>query len=188
MNLTRTRFPLTIDNQQGESLTFLGMEDDKILVENTVEPGCGPVMHTHYQQDESLTVTSGKMGYELLGDTARFAYPGETVTFLRGKPHRFWNAGEETLTCSGWISPPNSIVYFLSALYAAQQKSGDMRPDPFDGAYLVTRYASEYDLPEIPGFVKKVIMPITVWIGNLFGKYKHFTDAPAPLPPIKIDR
>ncbi|MCB0853860.1 MAG: hypothetical protein KDD63_16660, partial [Bacteroidetes bacterium] len=43
------------------------------------------------------------------------------------------------------------------------------------------RYKSEYDIPEIPGFVKKVIIPITYHIGNLLGKYKHFKGAPEPV-------
>lgn len=70
---------------------------------------------------------------------------------------------------SGWIEPANSVVYFLSALYAAQNKSGSAQPDAFDGAYLITRYKSEYDIAEVPGFVKKVIFPITVAIGKLLG-------------------
>jgi hypothetical protein len=53
--------------------------------------------------------------------------------------------------------------------------------DAFDGAYLLTRYSAEYDLPEIPPFVKKIIIPITYFIGRLLGKYKHFRDAPEPV-------
>jgi dihydrofolate reductase len=51
----------------------------------------------------------------------------------------------------------------------------------FDAAYLITRYATEYDLPEIPQFVKKIIIPITYRIGKLLGKYKHFQHAPDPV-------
>jgi hypothetical protein len=60
-------------------------------------------------------------------------------------------------------------------------KAGKQEGDPFDSAYLITRYKTEYDVSVIPGFVKKVIMPITVVIGKLLGKYKHFKDAPEPL-------
>jgi hypothetical protein len=48
-------------------------------------------------------------------------------------------------------------------------------------AYLLTKYASEYDMAEIPWFVKKVILPITYLGGRLLGKYQHFKDVPAPL-------
>ena len=91
-------------------------------------------------------------------------------------------AGKEVLRCEGWIKPANSIVFFLTALYDAFNKSGKEQPEPFDGAYLMTRYRSEYDLPEIPTFVKRVIMPATVAVGKMLGRYEHFKDAPEPLP------
>jgi hypothetical protein len=47
----------------------------------------------------------------------------------------------------------------------------------------MTRYASEYDLPEVPSFVKKAILPATYHVGRLLGKYKHFKDAPDPVKP-----
>ncbi|HNB81967.1 MAG TPA: hypothetical protein PLP14_07710, partial [Chitinophagaceae bacterium] len=70
------------------------------------------------------------------------------------------------------------------AVYNAQNKSGKAQPEAFDSAYLLTQYASEYDMPDIPAFVKKVIFPITMFIGKLTGKYKHFREAPEPLPPL----
>ena len=72
-------------------------------------------------------------------------------------------------------------MFFLSALYDAQKRSGKGQPETFDGAYLMTRYASEYDIPVIPKFVKKVIMPMTYSIGKVLGKYKKFKDAPESL-------
>ncbi len=152
-----------------------------MIIENFVTPGKGPVMNTHFLQDESLTVVSGKMGYQVLGGEHQYINAGESVVFKRGTPHRFWNAGEEILNCTGWIQPANTIVFFLSSIYAAQKKSGKSEPEKFDGAYLIARYANEYDLPEIPSFVKKTIMPITYFIGKLMGKYKHFKDSPEPL-------
>jgi hypothetical protein len=116
-----------------------------------------------------------------LGEEVKYAMPGETVLFKRGTPHKFWAEGNVPLECKGWIAPANSIVYFLSAVYAAQNKSGKSQPDAFDGAYLLTKYKSEYDMPEIPSFVKNFIFPVTVAIGKMLGKYNHFKDAPAPL-------
>jgi len=48
-------------------------------------------------------------------------------------------------------------------------------------AYLVTCYAKRYDLPQIPGLVKKTIILITNTIGQIMGKYKKCNDAPEPL-------
>ena len=84
-------------------------------------------------------------------------------------------------TAAGWVKPANTLVFYLSSIYAAQNKSGSERPETFDAAYLLTRYSKEYDLPEMPKFVKKTILPATYLIGKMLGKYKHFEDAPEPV-------
>ncbi len=178
-------YPHTITNVEGEKIIFHGVQKepdgDRVIVENFVTPGNGPVMHTHFLQDESLTVVKGKIGYIMQGQEEQYAGEGETIVFKRGVPHRFWNAGPDILNCKGWIKPANTIVFFLSAIYEAQNKSGKAQPETFDGAYLLTRYGQEYDLPEIPKFVKKAIMPLTYGIGLMLGKYQHFKDAPEPV-------
>jgi quercetin dioxygenase-like cupin family protein len=178
-------YPHTIQNPTGEKLVFLDVvpeqDGDRLLVENYVTPGAGPLMHTHWQQDEALTVVKGKIGYQVLGGPEQFAGEGETVLFKRGVPHRFWNSGTDVLHCKGWVKPANTLVFYLSSIFAAQNKSGSDRPETFDAAYLLTRYSKEYDLPELPKFVKKAIMPATYVVGKMLGKYKHFKDAPEPL-------
>jgi quercetin dioxygenase-like cupin family protein len=179
------QLPHTITNVTGETLVFKELvhepDGDRLLVENYVVPNSGPPMHTHFLQEEALTVVTGRIGYQLQGQPEQYAGEGETVVFKPGIPHRFWNAGEDVLHCKGWVKPANTIVFFLSSVYAAQTKTGTDRPEKFDGAYLLTRYASEYDMAEIPKFVKKVILPATYYIGRLLGKYKHFENAPAPV-------
>ena len=179
------QLPHTISNPLGEELTFesIVVEDGvkKMLVSNNVGPGSGPPFHVHFKQDESLTVVSGLMGYQIDGEEEKFLQPGESVVFERGQMHRFWNAGTENLHCEGWVKPANTLDYFLTSMYASATKSGKPEGDPFDSAYLIVRYKSEYDVKAIPTFVKKVIFPITVAIGKLLGKYKHFADAPEAL-------
>lgn len=183
-------YPHTIENHLGEKLIFHRVEQepdgDRVIVENFVQPGKGPLMHTHWLQDEELTVVKGRIGYQVLGGPEQFAGEGASVFFKRGIPHRFWNAGDAMLNCVGWVKPANTIVFFLTSVYAALNKSGKKEPETFDGAYLVTRYASEYDLPEIPTFVKKTIMPATYQIGKLLGKYDHFKDAPQPVKKVEV--
>lgn len=178
-------YPLTIENCTGEKLVFLGIEPsergDKLLVEGYCQPGTGPLMHTHFQQDEALTVVAGRLGYQLLGEAPQYAEVGQTVLFQRGVPHRFWAEGQQPLHIKGWVAPAHSLVFYLSSLYAAQNKTGSGRPETFDGAYLLTRYASEYDVVGMPAFVKKVLLPTTYYLGRLLGKYPHFQHAPQPL-------
>ena len=179
------KYPHTIENCVGEKIIFKGVEKapegDKVIVEAFCKPGSGPIMHTHWKQDEGATVISGRLGYEIPGQEPQFAEPGETVVFKRGTPHRFWAEGNEVLHIKGYIYPANTVVYYLSAIFAAQNKSGSGRPEIFDGAYLMTRYKSEYDLVEMPSFVKKAVIPATYFLGKILGKYKHFNDATSPI-------
>src|SRR3954463_10903782 len=99
-------YPRTIDNGHGESLTFLKhVQDgitDRLEVENRVQPGAGPPLHAHYLQEEAFTVMSGRLGYEIQGESPRYLEVGESASFARGVVHRFWNAGDTELLCSGY--------------------------------------------------------------------------------------
>ena len=179
------KLPVTISTKSGEEITFLRITTNEqgqevLEVENKVAPKSGPPMHIHWKQDESLTVVEGKIGYQVLGEEVRYAGPGETLLFKRGVAHKFWNAGEDILRCTGWISPPNNIIYFLGEIYKSSDANNG-RPGSFDAAYLLHRYKSEFDMVEIPGFVKKVIFPVTLFMGKLQGKHKKFQDAPEPV-------
>lgn len=177
--------PHTIKNHLGEELIFHRMEvedgEEKLIIENYVAPNAAPIMHTLHRQDELLIVLHGKMGYQFSGEEPRYATIGERVFFKRGTPHRFWNAGKDELNCFGWIKPAYNIVFYLTALYNAMKESGSAKPEQFDTAYLLHRYRKEFDMPELPKFVKSVVLPATYRIGKLTGKYKKFKDAPAPL-------
>lgn len=177
-------YPHTIDNGLGERLTFLRRvstpEGEVLEVENSVQLGIGPPMHVHYYQEEALTVVQGRIGYQRKGEEPQFAEAGSTVVFKPREVHRFWNAGEDELRCTGYIRPPDSIEYFLGGIYAAQKKSGTLRPDMFESAFLMRRYRSEFGMDEIPAFVQKVLFPVVVAIGGLTGKYRKFADAPPP--------
>jgi quercetin dioxygenase-like cupin family protein len=174
-------YPHTIDNGAGERLTFVRRRAGKLEVENIVRPGGGPPMHRHTYQTESITVTEGRLGYQRLGQEPAFAGEGETVVFPAGEAHRFWNAGEGELRCTGFITPIDNIEYFLSALYDSQRRSGGKRPNPFEIAFLMTRYRSEFAMVEVPAVVQRIVFPILVTIGRLFGRYDRYADAPRPV-------
>jgi quercetin dioxygenase-like cupin family protein len=179
-------YPKVIESGGGEQITFLRLVKDgageRLEVENPVQPGAGPPMHVHYKQEENLTVVSGKLGYQCLGEQPRFATKGETVRFEAGVTHRFWNAGPDALRCSGFARPANNLEYFLTELYRSTKVTGGRRPDPFDAAFLATRYKTEFGMAAIPAPVQAVLFPLLLVIGRLTGKFKKFADAPAPLP------
>jgi quercetin dioxygenase-like cupin family protein len=175
-------YPHTIDNGCGEELTFVRFIDNetggKIEIENRVQPGAGPPMHVHHLQDESFTVIQGQVGAHVAGQQPTFHSSGETVTFKRGVPHRFWNAGNEILICKGWVSPANNLEYFLTEIFNSTKANGGEKPAVFDGAFLQLKYKTEFDLMEIPLFVKKILFPIIVALGKLTGKHQKFKGAP----------
>ncbi len=58
-------------------------------------------MHVHHHQEEALTVQQGRIGYQRAGGPAQFAGPGETIAFKKGEAHKFWNAWQDDLPCTG---------------------------------------------------------------------------------------
>jgi quercetin dioxygenase-like cupin family protein len=178
-------FPHTITNKSGESLTFVGIvrQDGKevMLVENSVAPGCGPPMHVHFKQAESLTVTEGELTYQIAGQPPVVCRVGQTVLFHSGVPHKFWNSGSTPLRCTGWVSPANRLDFFLTEMYRSMDEGDGKRPELFSSAYLTWRYRSEYGMLELPAFVRHIILPFTYFIGVLTGKYTRFKEAPEPI-------
>jgi quercetin dioxygenase-like cupin family protein len=176
-----TSYPYTIDNGQGEQLTFTGVthgpDGDRVEAEGFAQPGAGPPMHVHYLQEEAARVVTGRLGYQVLGQDAQFAGPGELVVWPAGTPHKWWNAGKTELRMAGWCKPPGSIEFFLGAMFASVKENGG-RPGLFDAAFLTTRYRTEYAMLELPTFVRRVVIPILYVVGRVLGKYEKYKDAP----------
>jgi quercetin dioxygenase-like cupin family protein len=177
-------YPYTIENGNGEALTFLrvvhGPDGDRVEAEGRAQPGAGPPMHVHYLQEEAMQVVSGRLGYQVLGEEPKFAGPGELKVFAPGVPHKWWNAGAVELVTTGWCKPADNIEFFLGAIFSSMKSTRKGRPDIFDAAYLTRRYQTEYAMLAIPAPVQRIVFPIVVLIGTLLGKYKKFADAPAP--------
>jgi quercetin dioxygenase-like cupin family protein len=184
-NATSGHYPRTIDNGEGELLTFLGVRRDAdgrqlLEVENRVQPGSGPPMHAHLLQEESLTVKEGRVGYRVAGGPDRSAGQGETITFAPGQMHRFWNAGDGVLCCSGSVSPPDNLEYFLTEAFASMRRGGG-RPNPFDAAYLLGRYRTEFAQGDIPAAVRVLVFPVLRAVGRVLGRDRRYADAPTPI-------
>jgi quercetin dioxygenase-like cupin family protein len=177
--------PHTIDNGAGESLTFSAPRSDERgelqEARNVVLPGAGPPMHVHHLQEESLTVERGTMGWQRPGGEEQLARSGETVTFPPGDAHRFWNAGDDELVVTGYVRPPDNVEYYLTKIFESMKANGGKRPRLFDAAFLSLRYRSEFGMAEIPAPVQRLVFPVVVLFGRLFGKHRRFADAPEPV-------
>ena len=178
-------YPIVIESGTGEQFTFLRryIENDIEHLEavNMVNPGGGPPMHVHHLQDESITVIEGLLAGLVKGEEVKYYRAGETAFFARGVAHKFWNAGETVLKCKGFISPVNNFEYFLTEIFRSTREGGQGRPQTFDAAFLLNRYKSEFDMFDIPWFVKKVIFPLARLTGRLKGLHKRYANAPQPV-------
>jgi quercetin dioxygenase-like cupin family protein len=180
-----TAYPHTIENGGGETLTFVARRRDErgeyLEGHNVVAPGAGPPMHVHRLQEESLTVERGTLSYQRADGPEQTAGPGETVTFPPGDAHRFWNAGDEEVVCTGIIRPPDNVEYFLGEIFASMKRHGGKRPGIFDAAYLSHRYRNEFELLEAPAPVRRFVFPLIAAIGTLLGRHRRFAGAPEPV-------
>lgn len=178
------QYPHTISSGGGDTIIFKRLVNDPVWdwleIEAMVEPGSGPPMHVHHMQDESLTVVQGKMGSLVQGEAEKFFNVGDSITYKAGQAHKFWCVGNERLVCTGSINPAHNFEYFLSGIYDSMKANGGKQPGAFDAAYLLDRYRSEFDMLDIPGFVKKVIFPVALFFGKLQGKQRKFEGAPLP--------
>ena len=188
-NAERYTYPHIIENGAGERLMFSrpvpGRNGDRIEGENLVRPGAGPPMHVHYRQEEVFTVLEGRLGYQTHGGPEQFAGPGETITFKAGVAHRFWNPGPADLRCRAFVEPAGNLEYFLTEVFDSVRRNGGKQPDPFDAAFLLTRYRGEYAMLAVPWAVQAFVFPVLLVIGTLMGRYRRYADAPEPLLPQK---
>jgi quercetin dioxygenase-like cupin family protein len=179
-------YPYTIHNGAGEWLTFErrveSEQGERVVGGTRVSPGAGPPMHVHFQQDESFTVVSGRLGYQREGQSPMYGEAGDSVLFKAGEAHRFWNAGDTDLLCTAYVEPPGNVEYLLAELFESQLNNNGRRPSIFDAAFLTRRYRTEYELLAVPAFVQRFVFPLLVVTGTLVGRYKKYADAPAPLP------
>ena len=104
-----------------------------------------------------------------------------STPYGRGQWVSVWNAGGDDLLCTGYIAPVDNVEYFLTELYDSTKRNGGARPDPFEAAFLVTRYRSGFTMVEIPAAVQRLVFPIQVAIGKLLGRYRKYADAPEPV-------
>ena len=121
------------------------------------------------------------MGVAISGEPdAEFVGPGESMTFAPGVEHRFWNAGEDDLAARRRGLPARQPRVLPHLVYASVKAHGG-RPGAFDGAFLLTRYRSEFAMTSIPAPVRRFVLPLQLFLGKLLRRYDDFADAPAPV-------
>jgi len=169
-------------NKNSETLIFTktAKETNGMITEfeGYDEPGIGPPVHVHFKQEEGIEVVKGTMRIKTLQKEFVLT-AGEQYIFAPGQAHKFWNDGNDKLHYRGYVKPSLNYEYFIEHVYRSANKAEDDKPTPFDAAFLLTRYKSEFDILEIPKPVKKIVFPILLMLGRITGKFRIYRDAPS---------
>jgi len=130
-------------------------------------------MHKHPMQTERATIIQGRAGAMIGGKPYAFE-AGTEVVIPPGKPHRWWNAGEEPLRMIAQMEPAMRFIDFIQAVYDSANAHNSEQPALFDGVYLLRKYRNEYRLLEVPAPVQRFVFPVIRAVGYILGKYRKF--------------
>ena len=131
----------------------------------------GPPLHIHAFEDEHGQVLSGTLSASLNGGTMTIG-SGGSAHFPKGSAHRWWNAGDDELEFRGIATPAVDLDRFLHALFEVLNAGDSGRPPLFYLAHVLYRHRKTQTILVVPRIVQSVMLPITVAIGSVVGKYR----------------
>lgn len=115
--------PILITPQEGAPIRPFGLEMYVMLPTEATggelsailahhEPGKGPKMHIHYNQDEYAVIIDGLYEFTIGDSPPRQAGPGTVIYVPRGNWHGFTNIGPTKATMLDWTLPGGQDRYF----------------------------------------------------------------------------
>jgi mannose-6-phosphate isomerase-like protein (cupin superfamily) len=173
----------------GERLVFELTSHDTggeyTLFDTFVEPG-GAVAsaHVHPYQTEIFTVIEGRLGVKRGREKLELA-PGEKALIDPGTPHKFWNAGEETLRFRAEVRPAlqfESLIETMFALAADGKTNKKGMPGPLRLAVIANHHFDVVRLPAIPHVLQKLALAPGALLGRAVGytpTYEAVSGTPA---------
>ena len=166
---------LRLENRHtGEILVMRRMRDAQgqivLTLDGTLPPGTsGPPLHVHFHEHEQGIVKAGTLGAQI--GTDKFVVPaGGTVVLPAGRPHRWWNAGDDLLEFSGNVVPVD-LDRYLQAVFAVLNASNG-RPPIFYLAHVLWRHRDTQLLSIPPPAIQRIFLPVVLIIGCILGKYR----------------
>ncbi len=166
---------LRLENRHtGEVLVMRRMRDAQgqlvLTLDGTLPPGTsGPPLHVHFHENEEGIVKAGTLGAQIGND--KFVIPaGGTIVLPAGRPHRWWNAGDDLLEFSGHVVPVD-LDRYLQAVFAVLNASNG-RPPIFYLAHVLWRHRDTQLLSIPPPPIQRILLPVVLLIGRILGKYK----------------
>ena len=165
---------LRLENRHtGEILVMRRVRDAQgqivLSLDGSLPPGTnGPPLHVHFRENEEGIVKAGTLGAQI--GTDKFVVPaGGTVVLPAGRPHRWWNAGDDLLEFSGHVVPVD-LDRYLQAVFAVLNASNG-RPPIFYLAHVLWRHRDTQLLSIPPPAIQQILLPVVLIIGRILGKY-----------------
>ncbi|MGZ4332946.1 MAG: cupin domain-containing protein [Gaiellaceae bacterium] len=155
------------------------------LFDTYVEPG-GSVAaaHVHPYQTEIVTVVEGRLGVRRGREKLELG-PGEVALIDPGTPHKFWNAGDETLCFRAEVRPAlqfESLIETMFGLAADGKTNKKGMPSPLRLAVVANHHFDVVRLPVIPQALQKLALVPGALIGRMFGFRPTYEAAGAGTP------
>lgn len=134
-----------------------------VVLEAQLQPnGLTPVRHVHPHQQQRVEVIAGSLGAEIDGAHSLVG-TGARLTVPPGVPHRFWNAGEDTLDLVTELTPAlgfESLVEALHALAVARRMDTRGRPGVLQTSAIAAEYFDTARLAFPPAPVQRLILAL----------------------------
>jgi quercetin dioxygenase-like cupin family protein len=164
VNGERITWVETAASSDGEVLSFdLALRPDAAVAAE----------HRHPRQEESFTVTAGKIGLAVSG-RERVLGPGEDAAVPAGVPHHWWNAGEGETVVRVEIRPALETEVFFETLFGLA-RDGKTKAKGIPGLLqIAVAYAELGDscsrVVKPPPAVQRLVLTPLAPIGRLLGR------------------
>jgi quercetin dioxygenase-like cupin family protein len=160
----------------GERLVFELTAQDTggayTLFDTYVEPG-GSVAsaHVHPFQTEIFTVVSGRLGVKRGREKLELG-AGEVAMIDPGVPHKFWNAGDDTLCFRAEVRPAlqfESLIETMFGLAADGKTNKKGMPGLLRLAVIANHHFDVVRLPVVPQVLQKLALVPGALLGRALG-------------------
>jgi len=168
---------LKLENRHtGESLRLRRVRDAEgkvvLTIEGLLPAGAkGPPVHVHFQEREEGSVKAGTLGARVGSENIVVPAPGSAV-FAAGVVHAWWNAGDDLLEFNGRVVPVVDLDRYLQAVFAVLNAGTSSRPPIFYLAHVLWRHRHTQALMAPPPAIQRIVFPMVLLLGRLFGKYR----------------
>jgi quercetin dioxygenase-like cupin family protein len=152
-----------------------------------VQPG-GAVAaaHVHPYQTEIFTVLEGTLAVKRGRETLELA-AGQVAMIDPGTPHKFWNAGDETLRFRAEVRPAlefESLIETMFGLAVDGKTNKKGMPNPLRLAVVANHHFDVVRLPKVPHALQKAALVPGALLGRALGFQPTYEAAEAGTPAI----